>query len=189
MGTKPKTFASKTLQKFQPTREQSNAVYFWGKKDEAYAAFSNFYRSASFRFTVDDFEYDCTERFFMMKKAAFFGDDEILQAMKDPRLAPLQVKRLGRKVQHFDVDRWSEASYGFMVDGLYHKFGQNEDLRVLLLDTGDRLIVEASPFDKLWGIGLGKNKALRRPIEEWPGKNLLGKALMEVREKIRGDQD
>jgi ribA/ribD-fused uncharacterized protein len=118
----------------------------------------------------------------MWQKANLFGDWEISNELTKP-MHPKDAKALGRKVAKFDSDVWSCVGYGFMVYANYLKFTQHEDLKKELLETGDLFLVEASPYDKIWGIGLGLDEddyVLRDPLN-WDGKNLLGKALVEVR--------
>jgi ribA/ribD-fused uncharacterized protein len=131
----------------------------------------------------------------MYQKATLFGDSAIAQkilATKSPRL----VKTLGRKVNNFDASLWDERKYRVVCDGNYLKFtkkladsdeesstASGFDLKQALLDTADSELVEASPFDRVWGIGFAKENAGHNR-KEW-GENLLGKALMEVRDRIR----
>jgi ribA/ribD-fused uncharacterized protein len=74
-----------------------------------------------------------------------------------------------------------------MVDGLISKFTQNPDILKILLDTEDKILAEASPYDKIWGIGFAEDDPRAKYQSQWQGKNLLGKVLMRVRERIRGD--
>lgn len=135
-------------------------------------------------FTVDGVRYPTAEHFMMAAKARLFGDAETEAAI----LAaghPGQAKDLGRRVRGFDEATWREARFATVVRGNLAKFGQNPELREFLLGTGDRVLVEASPVDPLWGIGLtAADERAERP-EEWRGRNLLGFALMEVRRTLR----
>lgn len=110
-----------------------------------------------------------------------FGDEEIAaQCLKETN--PKKVKELGRKVKGFDADKWSEVSYQIMVDVNIPKW---EKLKDKLLATGSRTLVEASPYDKIWGIGMHEDDAGIEDESNWQGMNLLGKALMEVRTKLK----
>ncbi|KAF3914427.1 hypothetical protein ABW21_db0209872 [Orbilia brochopaga] len=100
--------------------------------------------------------------------------------------SPKAIKALGRKVPDFDDDIWKEKRYEIVYQANYLKFTQNEKLKVQLLETGNRELVEASPLDKIWGVGYGAANAPNNRTR-W-GLNLLGKALMEVREKIRQEE-
>ena len=98
---------------------------------------------------------------------------------------PKEAKSLGRKVKNFNEILWTENSCRIVYNGCLLKFSQNPELGQFLLSTGDKLIVEASPYDKIWGIGLSATKAKKIPQNEWPGTNLLGKCLMNVRNSLK----
>lgn len=134
-------------------------------------------------FTVDGVEYASAEHFMMAAKARLFGDDEMVpEIIAAPH--PGEAKKLGRKVRGFDNETWAEHRFGFVVEGNVAKFGQNPELRDFLLGTGSRVLVEASPRDLIWGIGLGaKNERAADPAQ-WRGRNLLGFALMEARQRL-----
>ncbi len=135
-------------------------------------------------FEVDGKSYSCAEQFMMAGKARLFGDTEIEeQILKTDN--PRDHKRLGKKVAGFEEDRWVAERTRIVFRGNVAKFSQNEDLRTLLLDTGDRRMVEASPLDKIWGIGLAADNPLAYNEEQWAGLNLLGNVLEEVRSHIR----
>jgi ribA/ribD-fused uncharacterized protein len=120
----------------------------------------------------------------MYHKALLFDDapigNEILSAKH-----PAQVKKLGRAVRDFTDEKWNEHRYDIVVRANILKFSQNEHLKSQLLATGDKILVEASPRDRIWGIGRGAKKAMEFR-DSW-GLNLLGKALMDVRKKLRED--
>lgn len=98
---------------------------------------------------------------------------------------PKQIKALGRKVHNFDDTIWNKAKYSIVLNGNYLKFSQNPELREFLLSTGDDILVEASPLDAIWGIRMSENNENARNPLKWSGRNLLGFALMEVRDEIR----
>lgn len=112
----------------------------------------------------------------------FSTTELILQASN-----PTKVKLLGRKVSPYDDQKWSSMRYQVAIDGLTLKFTQNKELREALLSTGSLVLVEASGNDAIWGIGVSKSEAEKVSNVEWdwPGQNLLGQALMEVRSKIQ----
>ena len=128
--------------------------------------------------------YCCMEQFMMAMKAEVFGDEEIKKQIMNAS-SQKQIKELGRKVRNFDEKVWNEVKYAIVLNGNYFKFTQNEELRKFLLETEDAILVEASPFDAVWGIHMSQNdKDASNPLK-WQGSNLLGFALMEVRDEIR----
>ncbi len=120
----------------------------------------------------------------MAEKARLFDDPAILADIITAT-HPKQAKDLGRKVKNFDPVVWEKYCRSIVVEGNYYKFTQNAALREFLLGTGDRILVEASPVDAIWGIGLSAEDAAVTPPDQWPGENLLGFALMVVRDRIR----
>ncbi len=124
-----------------------------------------------------------SEQYFMFIKAIVFGDYETankILATKDPKKA----KQLGREVKNYDDEVWSRMRYKVMVDANKAKYGQNEELKKLILsdELKGKGFVEASPIDGIWGIKLGENDPLADDEAHWKGQNLLGKALDETRE-------
>jgi ribA/ribD-fused uncharacterized protein len=114
----------------------------------------------------------------------YFSDSEValkILSEKDPK----EQKALGRLVKGYDDASWSKIRLGVVTDGNYLKFSQNKVLRDELLSTGDKVIVEGSPYDKIWGVGLQFDDERIEDEKNWNGENLLGKALMEVRSKLR----
>jgi hypothetical protein len=135
-------------------------------------------------FIIDGIKYNCAEQWIMASKARLFpGNDNILNEIMTST-KPLNIKTFGRMVANFDDAVWSEKRFDIVVAGNYAKFSQNEDLKKILLDTGNALLAEASPLDKIWGIGLSINNPDIATPSLWNGINLLGKALMEVRTKL-----
>ena len=123
----------------------------------------------------------------MSQKALLFSDPEIarsiLEVKSTEKQAMASVKALGRKVQNFDDAVWKKHRERIVLEGTLLKFRQNEELKEKLLETGEKTIVEASPRDRIWGIGFGEKNALGRH-NKW-GENLLGKVLMEARKQLR----
>lgn len=120
----------------------------------------------------------------MAEKARLFGDQQTeAQILKSSN--PGAAKALGRSIQGFDETRWVEHRFSIVVRGNLAKFSQSERLRNLLLQTGDQVLVEASPVDSIWGIGLAESDSAATKPEQWKGLNLLGFALMEVRDQLR----
>ncbi|RAG86079.1 DUF1768 domain-containing protein [Streptacidiphilus pinicola] len=138
------------------------------------------------RFTVDGVEYASAEHWMMAAKARLFGDDASVPAILAAR-TPAEAKALGRKVASFDEQRWAESRFELVVRGNVAKFGQDPELRRYLLGTGQRVLVEASPLDRVWGIGLGAANEAASDPQRWRGLNLLGFALMEARERLAAE--
>jgi ribA/ribD-fused uncharacterized protein len=127
--------------------------------------------------------FENSEQAFMWEKANYFGDTEIAnEILHTPN--PKENKMLGRKIKNFNAAKWLVAGYDVMVDVCYAKFDQNPSMKKQLLSTGDKIIVEASPYDVVWGIGLHWEDDAVLDEKNWRGQNLLGKALMDVREKL-----
>jgi len=155
--------------------ERDGFVFFWnGWPSQWHPA----------EFTVDGVAYTCTEQFMMAEKARLFGDDETLRQIL-ATASPREQKALGRQVRGFDADRWTAACRDVVHRGNVAKFSQNADLKALLLATGDKTLVEASPTDRIWGIGLAADDRRATDRSAWRGKNWLGEALMRVRADLR----
>lgn len=158
---------------------------FWGHTPKQKtvidkSCFSQWFPS---KFEVDGVQYKNTEQYMMAQKAKLFGDDEILN--KILRTAdPKEIKALGRLVKGYQESVWLEHRFNIVVQGNLAKFSQNEDLKQFLLNTGERVLVEASPVDKIWGIGLSADDEKAEKPLQWKGLNLLGFALMEVRKQL-----
>ncbi len=134
-------------------------------------------------------EFNCSEQAMMFVKARMFGDNEAAEKILKSK-NPGEQKALGRAVRNYNEEEWVLEREWAVEKILYKKFTQNEDLKKILLDTGDRIIVEASPYDKVWGIAMGvdKHPAILDP-KNWKGQNLLGKCLMRVRDRIRKEDE
>ncbi|MDR0736771.1 MAG: NADAR family protein [Zoogloeaceae bacterium] len=135
-------------------------------------------------FTEGNLRFCCAEQYMMYYKAILFGDAESARrilAEKEPR----QHQWLGRRVKGFNQDIWSSFREDIVFSGNVLKFSQNADLKALLMATGDALLVEASPTDLVWGIGLGEDNPLRFDEKNWLGLNLLGKTLTRARDYLK----
>lgn len=131
-------------------------------------------------FTVDGLRFTTAEHYMMWAKARLFGDDAVagqILAAPDPSAA----KTLGRAVRGFDGTVWAAHRFAVVVAGSRAKFTSTAGLRAYLAGTADRVLVEASPVDAIWGIGLGAEHPDAAVPSRWPGTNLLGFALMQVR--------
>ena len=158
-------------------------VFFWKPNAEVVdeSCFSQWQPSP---FSVDADKYYCAEQYMMAEKARLFEDEEVREEImntSDPKL----MKALGRKVRNFNPEIWDKAKYSIVLNGNYYKFTQNKEMMDFLLSTGDKILVEASPVDAIWGIGFGKENEKAKNVAMWRGQNLLGFALMEVRDEIR----
>jgi ribA/ribD-fused uncharacterized protein len=135
-----------------------------------------------FKSNVEDGEkeYNCTEQWFHHRKALLFGDVEYAKKILESKL-PQEQKLLGRQVRNFDQVRWAAERLSIVIRGNYYKFSQNPYMKEYLLSTKRKRLVEAQD-DKIWGIGITVSMA--RNGGKWNGLNLLGKALMIVRDEI-----
>ena len=160
-------------------------IFFWGRanKNDAELTKSCLSQWWASRFVVKKNKYTSAEHWMMAEKARLFQDNEmeikILQASK-----PATVKAFGRQVKNFDETLWKEHRSNIVIEGNFHKFSQNPDLKKFLLNTKKRILVEASPFDKNWGIDLEEDHEHAKNPRLWKGENLLGFALMEVRDRL-----
>lgn len=134
-------------------------------------------------FVVNGVKYCCMEQYMMAQKAVYFGDTEMYHKIMNSN-NPKDIKALGRKVRNFDSKAWDKVKRDIILTGNYCKFSQNKDLREFLIHTTGCVLVEASPYDKIWGIGLRVTDPDFQNIKNWPGQNLLGFSLMQVRDEI-----
>jgi ribA/ribD-fused uncharacterized protein len=135
-------------------------------------------------FEVEGVTYATAEHYMMAEKARLFGDEELRQQILiAPH--PNAAKGLGRRVMGYDQDVWETCRYSIVVSGNLAKFSSDPGLTDYLLSTGERVLVEASPLDRVWGIGLTADDPRVTQPEHWQGLNLLGFALMEVRQQLR----
>ncbi len=156
-------------------------IYFWS------GIFSQWY-SSKFQIKEEGILYENAEQYMMFKKALLFDDietaSEILKT-KDPRV----IKDLGREVKNFNEARWDAAKVGIVREGNYLKFSQNKLFKKILIKYKDHILVEASPYDKIWGIGLSPEDERVLDQNNWRGQNLLGICIMEARAKILKEEE
>ncbi len=119
----------------------------------------------------------------MYHKAMAMGDTPSAERVLDAR-SPQEAKNIGRTVSNWDEAKWCREREGIMFNGLWLKTNQHEDVKRLLLGTTGKLLAEASPYDKVWGIGLSKDDERAGDRDKWKGSNLLGKAWIRVRELL-----
>lgn len=136
-------------------------------------------------FTIDGITYCCAEQWMMTSKARLFLNNKALETKILKTKDPKAVKALGREVRNFDKNTWNENKVEIVKRGNIAKFSQNPDLKEYLLSTGNKVLVEASPYDDIWGVKLAaRDKAILNP-NNWIGENLLGFILMEVRDLLK----
>jgi ribA/ribD-fused uncharacterized protein len=167
---------------------QVQYLFFWGHRPESGGSIgkgclSQWWESP---FADDGVAYASAEHWMMACKARLFGDEAILKQILHAK-TPADAKKLGRKVHNFDSRKWDAKKYGFVLQGNLLKFGQHASLRVFLLGTGEKILVEASPYDNVWGIGLSAEAPGIQDPANWQGENLLGFALMEARDLLRNE--
>ncbi len=161
-------------------------LFFWGHRPQpdggvGHGCLSQWWPAA---FMVDGVRFRTAEHYMMWRKAMLFGDNamaERIVAAGHPRSA----KMLGRGVAGFDDRKWTDERFEIVVSGSLAKFGQHPELREWLVGTGSRVLVEASPTDRVWGIGLAASDERASDPRRWRGLNLLGFALMQAREQLR----
>lgn len=175
-----------SMEKLTTEKQENKYLFFWGhqpNKDGSISktCFSQWWLSS---FDVDGITYKTAEHWMMAKKASLFNDREIFEKIIEAK-SPAEAKKLGREVKNYVDTVWLANRFEIVKEGNLHKFGQNKDLKEFLLNTNSRILVEASPVDPIWGIGMAADhKEVNNP-EKWQGLNLLGFALMEVRDELR----
>ena len=169
--------------------EKVEFLFFWGHTKNkngkiTKACFSQWYLSD---FKVHGVLYNCAEKYMMAEKARLFKDYETLEEILSVENQK-EIKDLGRKIKNFNEELWNREKYEIVKSGNLAKFSQNENLNEFLLSTKGKILVEASPYDCVWGIGRGVNEEGIEDPKTWRGENLLGFALMEVRDTLGEDK-
>ena len=149
--------------------------------DEENGYLSNWYIS---EFKIDSIKFSSMEQYMMYKKAIVFNDNKIAKEILETKDVS-KIKALGRQVSNYNDTYWNGVRQIIIYKGLLEKFSQNEDLKKRLLNTGNDILAECAVQDKIWGIGLSMKDVNRWDMEKWRGENLLGFALMLVREELR----
>ncbi|HIQ16338.1 MAG TPA: NADAR family protein [Leucothrix sp.] len=162
-------------------------LLFWGhqkpKSGVSKSCFSQWFESP---FSYKGDHYRTAEHYMMAEKARLFEDEVIRQKIMASK-KPSEAKKLGRKVRNFDNKIWLDNRFEIVRKASYLKFSQNEPFKHFLLSTENKVLVEASPVDPIWGIGLSMDNRKAQNPNEWKGLNLLGFALMHAREEIKKD--
>lgn len=159
-------------------RTTNTHIYFWD------GFMSNWHPAVIW---AEGIRFYTSEHYFMWLKARHFNDLKTMDAVANAS-HPGSAKKLGRQIVGFNDDEWVKVRYDAMVNVNIAKYRQNPELLKELLNTGDHVLVEASPVDKIWGIGLAEDNDLVLDEKNWQGTNLLGKALMEVRNYFKLEQ-
>ena len=172
-------------EKLNSKYSKSDFVFFWGHTPAENGEITQTCLSQWWKctFEEDGVIFCCAEQYMMYQKALLFKDqdhaDKILKA-KDPKT----IKALGRMVRNFDAGVWDTHKQEIVLQGNILKFSQNPELKQYLISTGNKILVEASPYDSIWGIGMRAGSAGICDPKNWKGQNLLGFLLMEARERI-----
>lgn len=157
---------------------KDNLVTFWNTSGE-FGCFSNWKKSI---FKVGEIEFYNMEQFIMYQKALLFGDVEVAEKILKEK-NPKEIKKFGREVKNFNAEIWSRNLFHLCSVGMVEKFNQNPDMKNILISTGNKTIVEASPYDKIWGIGMSETDEDILNMSKW-GENILGKMLCYTRNLI-----
>ena len=175
-----------TRQGLVASGKKHNFIYFSEHKRQfrnrlCPSCFSQWYPS---KFAVGSRSFSCAEQYMMDAKAALFGDKEAQDRIMEAE-RPSEHRAIGRTVRGFDPGTWDKMKYTIVVNGNWRKFSQNQALKHFLLETGDAVLVETDPNDTVWWIGFGAEAPQAADPAKWRGENLLGFALMEVRDELR----
>lgn len=174
-----------SLQAFINRGYTPDYLFFWGHHQSGNSitksCFSQWFPA---NFVIDSVRYSSAEHFMMAEKAKLFNDMDVHQKIIGAA-TPDEAKSLGRKVKGLIEELWVINRFGIVVQGNIAKFSQNPPLKDYLLSTGSKVLVEASPVDNIWGIGLAEGDERARNPVLWQGLNLLGFALMQTRDQIR----
>ena len=174
-----------TIKNIQNTGKPVKFLLFWGHRPSRNGEITKscFSQWWEVNFTIDEITYKSAEHYMMAEKARLFNDDLTLNKILACK-SPATAKKLGRQVKNFNLEVWDANRFEIVKKANYYKFKQNIDLKTFLLQTKKRILVEASPVDKIWGIGLASDDENAQNPKKWRGLNLLGFALMEVRDQL-----
>jgi ribA/ribD-fused uncharacterized protein len=149
-------------------------VFFWS------GIYSQWHKA---NMTIDGITYNSCEQYMMHQKALTFGDTEIAKLIMEES-NPREQKKYGRMIKNFDKSVWDKVCLSIVIKGNYFKFKQNPDLKAALMLTGKRIMVEASPLDNIWGIGMAEDDPNVEYPMCWKGLNLLGQAITIVKQEL-----
>jgi ribA/ribD-fused uncharacterized protein len=175
-----------TIKSIQNTGKPVKYLLFWGHQKSrdgsvTKSCFSQWWES---EFIDEGINYKTAEHFMMAEKAKLFDNVEVYQKIIECK-SPAAAKKLGRQVKGFSQEIWRKHRFEIVKKANHLKFSQNPELKDFLLKTKKRVLVEASPVDKIWGIGLASDHNDAQNPKKWKGENLLGFALMEVRDQLQ----
>ncbi|MGN0650661.1 MAG: NADAR family protein [Oscillospiraceae bacterium] len=180
-------YSRDNITRFIQTKEYEGFLLFWGHNQRSNSpdksCLSQWFDC---RFTADGREYNTAEQYMMAHKAMLFGDDEVLDEILRAD-NPALYKKLGRKIRGFDEEIWKKHRTEIVIEGNMAKFSQNEHLKQFLLESSPKVLVEASPYDSIWGIGIAADMPDAQKPDKWRGSNLLGFCLMEVRDRLMNE--
>lgn len=185
MGRLPMIYQLDELRRAHLAGQRLKYLFFWGHTPKTAgvvdaSCLSQWWPS---RFEIDGTSYSCAEQYMMAEKARLFGDEEARSKILQAR-HPKQMKAFGREVRNFDDKIWKKESYRIVLRASREKFRQNDELWAFLRGTQQRILVEASPVDRIWGIGMAKDDPQIENPAKWRGSNLLGFALSEARDEL-----
>ena len=174
------------LQRTTAEGQRHKFCFFWGHQpaNDGTVTKSCFSQWWMADFNAMEQTYCCMEQYIMAGKAELFDDKETRGKILASR-SPKQIKELGRRVKGFEQATWDKAKFSIVLNGNWCKFSQNMELKAFLLSTGDAILAEASPYDGIWGIRMQADAPDAVNPLKWRGQNLLGFALMEVRDELR----
>lgn len=183
--TQPLITSHEQLGDYLKRGDRVKYLFFWGHQPErdgsvGKSCFSQWFAAP---FEIDGIRYPTAEHYMMAEKARLFGDLAVLGQVLSAK-TPAAAKALGRKVQNFDEAIWLTQRFEVVVAANAAKFAQNPAMQAFLCGTGDKVLVEASPVDRIWGIGLAADQPNAEHPAKWQGLNLLGFALMQVRSQL-----
>lgn len=184
-GHKGVCFVKYSKEALNDMYSEDDFCFFWGHQPAKDGLITESCLSQWWKctFMENQILFCCAEQYMMYRKAMLFKDFEYAQKIicsKDPK----EIKEYGRLVRGFNENKWNEEKSNIVLRGNILKFSQNEELYRFLIETKDKILVEASPYDKIWGIGIRKNTEGILEPSKWKGLNLLGFILMDVRNRI-----
>lgn len=156
-----------------------NYLFFFGSN----SPFSNWY---PVEYTHNGITFNCSEQGVMYEKAILFNDHDIAnKILQCSNTEQKKMKALGRKVKNFKNNVWNQNKQNIYKVHITEKFKQNHDIKSIMMATQNKIFVEASPYDSIWGIGMSESNAKKLDPSEWKGSNLLGKILTEIKNEFK----